>query len=131
MLTDLVKSRIRLHAGYPIFSNAAQLASLKWGQQAWHMQVQNQNLEFSISNVSAIEEGIVRDELLPNLEQLRADVYNVRENSDTASAAVWTRNPSELIERGILYRMKRVELCQFLNIAVGPMLASGSARLRT
>ena len=80
----------------------------------------NRRLEFALNNLSVAAEARVVNDLLPALDTLRSDVYNTRDNADTEQAAVWTRNKHEYQERKQIYRDRRIELCRFMNIPVGP-----------
>jgi hypothetical protein len=127
MFSAAEKISVRLHAGYPDFGNQYQLESVFFGE-GYELLEKNRRLEFALDNLSAEAESFVKSTLLPDLNTLRDDVFNTRENADTAQAAVWTRNANEYSERKRIYHDRRVELCQFLNIPVGPNLNSCAPR---
>jgi hypothetical protein len=130
MFTDAEKISIRIHAGYPDFGNQYELQSVFWGE-GYELLEKNRRLEFALGNLSSAAEKQVRDVLLPDLDTLRLDVFNVRENADTAQASVWKRNANEYWERKQIYADRRMELCEFLNVPPGPSLGSQTRRVRS
>jgi len=115
MFTDAEKVSIRRHMGYPAYGAGP------GGFQSWRYFQAYGTLEYRLQHLSDEEEVVVRD-YLPKLEQLETDLYGVRENLDTAAAAVWTRNSTEQGDREALYRSWRTRLCDFLGIPPGPTL---------
>lgn len=118
MFTDAEKVKIRRHMGYPAYGAGP------GGFQSWRYFQAYGTLEFRLQNLHAEEEAVVR-EYLPKLDQLETDLYGVRDNLDTAAAAVWTRNSTEQGDREALYRSWRMRLCGFLGLPPGPHLKSG------
>jgi hypothetical protein len=129
VFTPEEKVAIRIHAGYPDFGNQYELESVFFGD-GYELLEKNRLLEFALNNLSTAAENQVRDVLLPDLETLRADVFNVRDNADTAEAAIWKRNPQEYSERKKMYSDRCVELCNFLNIPHAPNSQTATRRIR-
>lgn len=116
--TDAEKVAIRRHMGYPVYGgDSTQAFGHRWLQHYG-------TLEYRMNHLTSDEEAVVRTHLT-RLEQLETDIYGVRENLDTAAAAVWTRNPAEHAEREVLYRSFRLKLCHHFGLPPGPGLASG------
>lgn len=112
-LTDEEKVDVRRHCGYPAFGGQPV-------QAFGHRFFQHYGtLEFRIENMSAAEEAVLRSYLV-RLNQLESDLAGVRENLDTASAAVWTRNPNEHADRERLYRTWVNKLLAFIGVPPGP-----------
>lgn len=122
-LTDSEKVLVRKFCGYPAFG-AANVPN--WGFRFWGTYG---DLEFRMNNMSSDEETQVRTVFLPNLNLLEADIPGVRDNIDTARAAVWYRNPYELRERITLFNYWRRELCDFMGCDYGPRLREQQLRL--
>jgi hypothetical protein len=116
--TDAEKVKIRHYCGFPAYG-VAPLANF-WMRSTY----EDGQLEFVMRALSVDEEAKVITYYLPKLEQLETDIYNVRDNSDTARAAVWYRNASELQERMQNYTIWRKQLCRFIGSYYGPEIAA-------
>ncbi len=112
--TDAQKVQIRRYCGYPSFG------SVPIPNFAWRYSVQYGDLEFRMNNLSADEQNIVLTIYLAKLPTIEDDIYQVRENIDTARAAVWYRNARELKERVELFDYWRKKLCDFIGAEYGP-----------
>lgn len=116
--TDAQKVQIRKYCGYPVMGNSAtQFFGYRYFTHYGQM-------EFHLNNLSSEEETEVVSQL-SELNQLEQDLYGtsgVRDNIDTAKAAVWERNKAELTERKALYRSARLRLCQAVGTVPGPQL---------
>lgn len=119
--TTAEKVSIRRFMGYPAFGNAA---TQHFGHR--FMTAYGQ-LEYKMNNLSDDEEAVVRD-YLSKCTQLETDLYGTRDNMDTASAAVWTRNSQEVGERSGLLRMWCMKLCDLFGIPPGPSQAKRNSR---
>lgn len=114
--TELVQ--IRKYCGYPLFGNTP-IANFQW-----RYSTEYGDLEFYLQNMSPEEQSEVTTYYLPNLILLEQDIPSTRQNSDTARAAVWYRNPRELQERIQNYTILRKQLCDFMGVLYGPALAN-------
>lgn len=114
--TDEELVSIRRYCGYMAFG------STPIPNFAWRYSVQYGDLEFRLLNMSQDEQDFVTTYFLPNLVLLEQDIPNTRTNVDTARAAVWYRNASELKERWALFNSMRRYLCEFIGAAYGPAL---------
>lgn len=76
-------------------------------------------LDAIMAGLSPEQETVIRTAFLPSLAVLELALTATSDNLDTASAAVWTRNPAELAERSVLYRGQRLALCRFLGVDIG------------
>lgn len=106
MLTSAEKVAARRHAGWPVLRGIPTPGSPEAAVEA------------ALVGLGSEEEAVVRD-MLTKLDALENDLFAVRENSDTAKAAVWERNPAELAEREANYRAWRRRFCAFLGIPMG------------
>lgn len=114
--SDAEKVQIRKFCGYPAFGG---VPIPNFGFRFFQAYG---DLEFRLVNLAPDEEAEVLTNYLPKLQQLQTDIYEVRQNSDTAAAAVWKRNALELKERNQNYKMWRIWLCDFLGCQYGPLL---------
>jgi hypothetical protein len=121
MFTDTEKVNIRRHLGYPFSGNAATQHFGVRFMRAWGA------LEYKLNHLASEEEAMVRS-YLTQCDQLETDLYTVRENADTALAAVWTRNPAELAEREALYTKFRMKLVGLFDVPPGPALCNSTTR---
>jgi hypothetical protein len=119
MFTDAEKVKLRRFMGYPAYGDAND------SFQSWRFFQVYGLLEYRFIHMTADEEAEVRG-FLTRIEQLYSDIYAVRENADTAAAAIWTRNPEELAERRALYNGERSALCNFFGIPRGPNFGGSS-----
>ena len=121
--TDAEKVEIRQYCGFPAYGREP--LSNFWMRSTY----QDGQIEFVMRALSLDEEDIVRNQYLPNLRLLEADIPATRLNIDTAQAAVWTRNPNELAERVQLFNYWRKRLCGFIGSYFGPELNRSQLRL--
>lgn len=70
------------------------------------------------------QEDVVRTTFLPSLVVLELGLASAADSLDTAKAAVWERNTNELAERSLLYRARRIDLCRFLGVDLGPAVVA-------
>jgi hypothetical protein len=117
MLTDAEKTDARRFCGYPAYGASAS------GNTGWRFYQAYGALEYRLSNLSASEETVLRQHLA-NLQGFERAIPAAADNLDTASAAVWTHNSSELQERQQLERDWGRRLCNFLGLPPGPALTS-------
>jgi len=120
--TETEKTDIRRHMGYPMFGNTP---TQDFGHR---FTTHYGTLEYRLNHGSPTEEAVVRT-WLTTLNLLESDIDGVRTNLDTAAAAVWTRNPDEHMDREMLYRSKRMRLCQFFGLPPGPAVGGANVRL--
>lgn len=112
-ITDAQKVDLRRLMGYPAYGGGDA------GFNNWRFFQAYGLIEFRFLHMTSDEETVVLDHLTKCL-QLETDIYGVRENIDTAAAAVWTRNPDELRERVALLNYWRNRICQFFGVPAGP-----------
>ncbi len=93
----------------------------------WRFFQQYGTLEFRMVNLSEDEEIEIRTNYLVKLPNLETDTYSVRQNLDTAQAAVWYWNKEEIRDRKKLYNYWRGELCAFIGVDKGPYFSSGGS----
>lgn len=98
------------------------------GFQPWLFFTSFGVLEFRLNNLSTSELVVIRS-YIGTLQQLESAVLTAASNLDTASAAVWTRNPNEVADRQRLYAYQRRQLCSFLGIPPGAGLGDGVSRI--
>lgn len=77
-------------------------------------------LAVALAGLSAEGESVIRTTFLPALAAIEIGLTGSSSILDTAKAAVWERNPAELVERALLYRTQRIALCRFLGVEPGP-----------
>lgn len=119
-LTDAEKVDVRRHAGYPMFGDVAEQAF------GWRFATQYGTLEYRMIHLQDAEATVIRS-YITQLNQLEADEAGVRENLDTAQAAVWTRNPDEHADRQKLYASWQKKLLAFFGVPPGPGI--GNSRM--
>jgi hypothetical protein len=83
-------------------------------------------MEYRLNNLSPSEESVLRQHL-SNLRAFEAAIPNAAQNLDTATAAVWTRNPSEMRDRQRLEQDWGRRLCGFLGLPPGPALINAQS----
>lgn len=110
-LTSLEINDIRRFCGYPVQSSVYYQDPVLLG---W-----SQTFDQIIALLTADNITIIRSVYLTNLRLLESDLPAVRDNSDTEKAAVWSRNPMELVERMNNFMYLRRALCFFLGIPAG------------
>lgn len=121
-LTDAERVDVRRHCGYPVYGTGAS------GFQGWRFYQSYGLLEFRMTNLSDAECTIVR-RYLATLNPLELAVPAASENLDTAQAASWSHNQSEVADRILLLDTWRRRLCGFLGLPTGPFLNNGTATL--
>lgn len=117
-LTDAEKVDARRHLGYPA------IGAGPGSFEGWRFFQQYSLMEYRLSNMSAAEEAVFRS-YLTNCNALETAIVGAGTNMDTAAAAVWTRNPHEMMEREALYRSWRLKLANFIGV-MGPALQGSS-----
>jgi hypothetical protein len=115
MLTDAEKTDARRFCGYPAYGAAPS------GNTGWRFYQVYGALEYRLNNLSPSEETVLRHHLA-NLRMFEAAIPIASDNLDTQSAAVWTRNPTEIADRQRLLRDWGRRLCGFLGLPPGPAL---------
>ncbi len=120
MFTDAERTDIRRFCGYPAYG-AGQA-----GNMGWRFYTAYGALEYRMTNLAPSEEAVVRQQL-GMLRLLEAAVPATSDTLDTQSAAVWTRNASELTERLRLLDEWRERLCGFLGVPPGEALGRRQA----
>lgn len=118
-LTEEERTNVRRFCGYSP-AGAPSIPSLDAATRG--------DLEFRMSNLSVSELTIVR-RYLGTLTLLEFAIPKASDNLDTEQAAVWTRNKDEVRDRLALFDEWRRRLCQFLGVAAGRGLSSGSVAL--
>ena len=88
------------------------------------------SLDYRLANLSTEEEGVVIATYLTPLAARETEIQGSAANLDTAQAAVWTRNQSEVSDRIALFNWLRRGLCTFLGFPPGPQLATGNRVVR-
>lgn len=116
-LTDTEKVNVRRYCGFPAYGGQPVQA---FGNRFFQ---HYGTLEFRMNNMQIAEEAVVRD-YLAKLATLESAVPGAGDNLDTDVAAVWVHNKNEVRDRMGLYRMWRLELCQFFGVPAGPGLGS-------
>lgn len=114
MLTPPELTDARRFCGYPVVGTATTLGP--------HFATRFGALEHRLVNLSAPEEDVLRSHLA-TCRTLEAAIPDAAEALDTAQAAAWTRNPTELRDRTRLLDDWRRRLCAFLGLPPGPALA--------
>ena len=116
MIADSDKTDARRFCGYPAFGTSAD------GNAGWRYFQAYGELEYRLANLS-LAEATVLQRYLATLRALEQAVVDASCNLDTAQAAVWTRNPSEIADRTALFDDWRRRLCTFLGVPPGQGLA--------
>ncbi len=119
MLTDPEKTDTRRFCGYPAYGASAS------GNTGWRFYQAYGALEYRMNNLSPSEEAVLRQQLA-TLRSFEAAIPAAADNLDTASAAVWTRSPTEMADRQRLERDWGRRLCAFLGLPPGPALLNSS-----
>ncbi len=120
MLLDTEKTDVRRFCGYPAYGAGAA------GNMGWRFYQAYGAMEYRMNNLSPAEEAVVRQHLA-TLRGFEAAIPEAAGNLDTESAAVWTRNPSEVRDRQRLELDWGRRLCAFLGIPPGAGLANASS----
>ncbi len=92
MITDPDKTDARRFCGYPAYGagNA--------GNMGWRFYQAYGALEYRLNNLSPAEEAVLRQHLA-TLRGFELAIPAAAGNLDTSTAAVWTRNPTEILDR--------------------------------
>ena len=121
---DLVD--IRRHCGYGALGGQANQSLMYWRYMPMY-----QALEYRLANMTTDEINLVQGLYLPNLNQLEADLYNVRGTLVASKAAVYTHNDAEFSDRMEVFSFFRKQLCAFFQIGEGPFfVGSGGSTIR-
>ena len=116
MVSDADKTDARRFCGYPAYGNGAD------GNAGWRFYQWYGELEYRLSYLSASEEAVL-SRYLATLRALEQAVVDASSSLDTAQAAVWSRNPTEIADRTSLLDDWRRRLCAFLGVPPGQGLA--------
>ncbi|MGI4793133.1 MAG: hypothetical protein ACRYG8_03425 [Janthinobacterium lividum] len=117
-LSDSERTDVRRFCGYPAYGNGNS------GFQSWRFFSAYGVLEFKLNNLAPAELAQVRV-YLAQLAPLETGILGAAANLDTASAAVWTRNPAEVRDRERLFDGWRRRLAAFLGVPPGPEFGGG------
>ena len=117
MLTDAEKTDVRRFCGYPAYGPG------QAGNMGWRFYQAYGAMEYRLNNLSDSEESVLRNHLA-NLRTFESAIPAAADNLDTAEAAVWTHNPSELRDRQRLEQDWGRRLCGFLGLPPGPALVN-------
>ena len=109
------KTDVRRFCGYPAYGASPD------GNTGWRFYQAYGAVEYRMNNLSVSEEVVVRQHL-GSLRAFEIAIPAAADNLDTSSAAVWTRNPTELADRQRLEREWGRRLCNFLGVPPGPGL---------
>jgi len=115
MLCDAEKTDVRRFCGYPAYGAGVA------GNMGWRFYQAYGAMEYRLNNLSPSEESVLRQHL-SNLRAFEAAIPSAAQNLDTATAAVWTRNPSEMRDRQRIEQDWGRRLCGFLGLPPGPAL---------
>jgi hypothetical protein len=77
-------------------------------------------LDAVLDTLTGDQAAVIRTRYLARLVVLEDDLFAAREDLDTNKAAVWERNPAELLEKEQLFTQMRYRLSQFVGILPGP-----------
>lgn len=122
MLTDAERTDARRFCGYPAYG-AGQAGNMGWRfYQAYGA------LEYRLSNLSGVEETVLRT-YLGTIRRLEAAVPCASDHLDTDQAAAWRRNPEEVRDRMRLLDGWCRRLCAFLGIPPGEGLGQAGLSL--
>ena len=123
MFTDAEKTDIRRFCGYPAYG------ADDAGNMGFRFYTTYGTLEYRMNNLSAAEEAVIRQQLTA-LYTLESAVPAAGGALDTAAAAGWTRNVSEVSDRLGLLDSWRRRLCGFLGVPAGEALRRGGVSWR-
>ena len=117
MLLDAEKTDVRRFCGYPAYGAGVA------GNMGWRFYQAYGAMEYRHKHLSPSEESVLRQHLA-NLRAFEAAIPASANNLDTDTAAVWTRNPSEVRDRQRLEQDWGRRLCGFLGLPPGPALVN-------
>ena len=120
MLTDAEKTDARRFCGYPAYGASPS------GNTGWCFYEAYGALEYRLTNLSDSELVVIR-QLLTTLRSFEMAIPAAADNLDTAAAAVWTHNSSELQDRQRIERDWGRRLCSFLGVPPGPGLQNSAS----
>lgn len=118
MLTEPELTDARRFCGYPV-------AGVGITALGPHYATRFGVLDHRLANLSRSEEDVLRAHLA-TCRILEAAIPDAAEALDTAQAAAWTRNPTEIQDRTRLLDDWRRRLCAFLGLPPGPALAAAT-----
>ncbi|MBB3175390.1 hypothetical protein FHR90_003245 [Endobacter medicaginis] len=121
-LSDSERVDCRRFCGYELYGNGA------GANAGYRYFTAYGTLEYRLTNASDAELTVIRT-YLSTLQQLETAIITAAANLDTASAAVWVRNPNEVADRQRLFAYQRRQLCGFLGIPPGAGLGDGGSRI--
>ncbi len=122
MLTDAQRTDARRFCGYPAYGAGAA------GNMGWRFFQAYGALEYRLSNLSDSENAVITT-MLATLTALELALVSSSDNLDTASAAAWTHNASELADRTQLLEGWQRRLCAFLGVPPGPGIAQSGGSI--
>ena len=120
--TDAQKADVRRFCGYPAYGAGAA------GFDSWRFFQAFGTLEYRLNNLSAAEVAVTL-QYLSTLATLESAIPPSSDNLDTDSAAAWTHNQNETVDRMKLFDTWRRRLCGFLGVPPGPALANAGVSL--
>jgi len=126
-LSDAQRADVRRFAGYPL-SGTTQPVDDDNDTVYLRFGLTQMSLHKRLSTLSVVEETVLTT-YLTQLALLESALIGAGDNLDTASAAVWTRNPDEVADRAGLFDRWRHALCEFLGLPPGPALRAGGCRV--
>ena len=116
-LSDAERVDVRRYCGYPAYGSGAS------GFESWRFFQTYGTLEYRLTNMAPSEYQVTR-QYLSDLYTLEQAVTGASPNLDTAEAAVWKRNPSEVGDRLRLLDNWRRRLAAFIGVPPGPTLST-------
>lgn len=119
-LTDSERVAVRRYCYYPAFGPGN--ASF----QSWRFFEAYGLLEYRLTNMAPDELATVRM-YLTQLPLLENAIQAASAGLNVETAAVFTRNPRELLERKRLYDYTRKQLCDFMGVPPGPQARAGGS----
>jgi hypothetical protein len=120
--TDAQKVDIRRFCGYPAYGAGAA------GFDSWRFFQAFGTLEYRLNNLAPAEIAVTL-QYVSTLAALEAAIPPASDNLDTESAAAWTHNRNETVDRAALFDAWRRRLCGFLGVPPGPTLAPAGVTL--
>jgi hypothetical protein len=120
--TDAQKADIRRFCGYPAYGAGAA------GFESWRFFQAYGTLEYRLNNLAPAEIAVTL-QYISTLATLEAAIPPASNNLDTESAAAWTHNANETVDRTALFDNWRRRLCGFLGVPPGPALNNAGVTL--
>lgn len=127
-LTDAQAADVRRFAGYPMLADTVVSDTYDWAYGSVYTGV-FQTLNHRITNMRQEEEAVLINTYLANLYTLESAIPASGADLDTKIAAVWERNPNQVVDRTALFDDWRRRMCAFIGVAPGPSLGSGGVTL--